>query len=163
MSRHVLVLALLACLGGTSAPSAGPVLLTVEAGGREIGYDRAALEALGTDSFATSTIWTYGVNEFTGPPLATLLADAGITGGSILAIAINDYAISMPVAEIQPDAQGRGPVVAFLLDGAPMSVRDKGPLWLVWPYDADSAFRTDVTFARSVWQLHRIRQLPDGR
>ncbi|WP_330448531.1 hypothetical protein FLP41_15540 [Paracoccus marcusii] len=48
------------------------------------------------------------MHGFTGVPLARILADAGIaTGpgstGEVSATAINDYAISIPLAEIGPD------------------------------------------------------------
>ncbi|OZA14153.1 MAG: hypothetical protein B7Y02_04980, partial [Rhodobacterales bacterium 17-64-5] len=48
------------------------------------------------------------------------------------------------------------PILAYEMDGAPMNVRDKGPIWVIYPYDDDSAWRTGTTYARSVWQLDRI-------
>lgn len=64
------------------------------------------------------------------------------------------------MVEIEADAQGHGLILAYLLDGQPMSVRDKGPLWLVYPYDASPAFRSEVIYSRSIWQLDRISQTP---
>ena len=40
--------------------------------------------------------------------------------------------------------------------GAPMSVRDKGPLWIVYPYDQNTDYQSEVVFSRSIWQLNRI-------
>ncbi|WP_330450609.1 hypothetical protein FLP41_10030 [Paracoccus marcusii] len=40
-------------------------------------------------------------------------------------MAINDYAVQIPVDEVTADY----PIVAFQQDGQAMSVRDKGPLW----------------------------------
>jgi hypothetical protein len=37
-----------------------------------------------------------------------------------------------------------------------MSVREKGPIWMIFPYDSVEAFRTEQTYARSIWQLDRI-------
>jgi len=37
-----------------------------------------------------------------------------------------------------------------------MSAREKGPVWLVYNYDSDPAFRTETVYSRSVWQLDRI-------
>ena len=37
-----------------------------------------------------------------------------------------------------------------------MSVREKGPLWIVYPYDSNIAFQTETIYARSIWQLDRI-------
>jgi hypothetical protein len=35
-------------------------------------------------------------------------------------------------------------------------VRDKGPLWLVYPYDSVSAYQTEVIYARSIWQVKQM-------
>ena len=37
-----------------------------------------------------------------------------------------------------------------------MSIRDKGPLWVVYPYDSSADYRTEVIYSRSIWQLDRI-------
>ena len=54
------------------------------------------------------------------------------------------------------DAVEGGPIVAYRMDGETMSVRDKGPLWIVYPYDSDADYRTEVIYSRSIWQLDRI-------
>ncbi|MCQ0970506.1 molybdopterin-dependent oxidoreductase [Paracoccus sp. TK19116] len=132
-------------------------LLTVEVQDKSRSYDLSSLKALGEAEVETTTIWTEGVHRFTGVPLATLLADAGIgTGagseGAIAATAINDYSISIPLDEIQPEV----PIVAYWMDGEEMSVRDKGPLWIVFPYDSAEQYRTEVIYSQSIWQLDRI-------
>lgn len=136
------------------SPPEGPVLLTVEGGiaaaqGR-VAFDRAMLEALPQESFVTSTIWTEGARRFSGPPLQTVLAAAGAAPGRAVTVAaLNAYRIALGPEFIEPDA----PVIATRIDSAAFGVRDKGPLWLVWPYDADDRFRSEEIFARSVWQL----------
>ena len=75
-----------------------------------------------------------------------------MTEGTLKATAINDYAVEIPVE----DAVEGGPIIAFMRNGAPMSVRDKGPLWIVYPYDSDPAYQTEVIYSRSIWQLDRI-------
>jgi hypothetical protein len=49
-----------------------------------------------------------------------------------------------------------GALVSYLRNGAPMTLRDKGPVWLVYNYDSDPAYRTEVIYANSIWQLDRI-------
>ncbi len=114
--------------------------------------DMALLDSLPRHSFATSTIWTEGVDTYEGVLLSDLLAAVGATGTSLLAKALNDYEITFPVAE----ATAEGPLLAYRTNGKPMSVREKGPIWLIFPYDAVEAFRTEQTYARSIWQLDRI-------
>lgn len=67
-------------------------------------------------------------------------------------MAVNDYAVEIPV-ESWP---GTGPIVAYLNNGAPMSLRDKGPLWIVYPFDNTPDYQTEVVYSRSIWQLDRI-------
>lgn len=59
---------------------------------------------------------------------------------------------TFPVA----DATEQGPMLALAMDGKPMSVREKGPIWLIYPYDDFEAFRTEETYGWSIWQLDRI-------
>lgn len=134
-------------------------VLVVQSHDRVIHYDLAGLEALGAVDVTTTTIWTRGPQHFTGVPLEDVLADAGIEEGTIVVTAINDYAAMIPVDEAGRDEDGLGPIIAYHLDGKPMPVRDKGPLWLVYPYAAKSGFRTELVYSRSVWQLDRIRQI----
>jgi hypothetical protein len=37
-----------------------------------------------------------------------------------------------------------------------MTVREKGPLWIVYPYDKNEKFQTEEIYARSVWSLWKI-------
>jgi len=41
-----------------------------------------------------------------------------------------------------------------------MPVREKGPLWIIYPFDATNAYRTESHYARSIWQLERIDVRP---
>lgn len=52
------------------------------------------------------------------------------------------------------------PIVAVLRDGERFGVRDKGPLWIIFPYDAEPRFRNEQIFAYSIWQLVSIEVLP---
>lgn len=128
------------------------IVLTVTHGGETTELDMAALEAMEIRKFETTTIWTEGLQTFTGVPLAVLLGNLGLTAGAIKATAINDYSVEIPVE----DAVEGGPIIAYRLNGDRMSVRDKGPLWVVYPYDSDQVYQTEVIYSRSIWQLYRI-------
>lgn len=136
----------------------GPLILTITGQITETNAEGAAefdlemLRALPAETIRTTTIWTEGEQEFTGVPLQALLDHVGATGTTLRSVAINDYAVDIPAS----DAAEGGPILAYERNGAPMSVRDKGPLWIVYPYDSDSRFRTEVIYSRSIWQLNRI-------
>lgn len=142
---------------GLAAPT-GEILLTVTGDFPVKNQDDAAvfdaemLKAVGEVSFETTTPWTEGAQTFTGVPLHALLDELQITEGMLKATAINDYAIEIPVT----DAVEGGPILAYLQNGEPMSVREKGPLWVVYPYDLKEEYQTEVTFSRSIWQLVRL-------
>lgn len=117
-----------------------------------IPLDRAALSAFPQTGFTTHTVWTDGPQQFRGVALATLLEHLGISATHLDLQAVNSYHVSLPVAEIGPD----NPIIALTRNGEAMSLRDMGPFWLVYNYDANPAFRTELIYARSIWQLARI-------
>lgn len=139
------------------APS-GEVVLAISgaiavtnADGRAV-FDREMLEGFDSEAFTTTTIWTEGRHTFVGVPLVDLLAAVGAEGSLLRASAINDYTVEIPVG----DAVEGGPIVAYLMDDRPMSVRDKGPLWVVYPFDDVPEYQTETIYSRSIWQLDRI-------
>jgi hypothetical protein len=140
------------------AKPVGEVILTVSGaisntnGEGKAALDLDMLKALPVASFKTKTTWTEGEKTFTGVSLQALLAAVGSSGTLAKAIALNDYGVEIPVS----DAVADGPIVAYLMDNQPMSVRDKGPLWIVYPFDAKPEYRTEATYAKSIWQLARI-------
>ncbi|MFD2172524.1 oxidoreductase [Rhodobacter lacus] len=155
-----IVLTVTGALGTSNAPAEPPPadILPGEsrAGSRVARFDDAMLAALPREDFRTTTIWTSGAVHFSGVPLRALLDRLGVQGGRLRVIALNDYAVEIPVADIET----RAPLLADRRDGQPMTIRDKGPLWIIYPYDADPAYRNEVIYARSVWQVDRIEVLP---
>ncbi|WP_424978621.1 molybdopterin-dependent oxidoreductase [Leisingera sp. S232] len=143
---------------GNLGHPAGEVVLTVtgaptaEDAGGAVRFDLGMLAELRSVEFETSTIWTQGVQSFEGVPLVQLVDHLGITGTTLRATAINDYAVDIPLA----DAVQGGPIIAYKHNGREMSVRDKGPLWIVYPYDSKTEYQSEVVYSRSIWQLDRI-------
>lgn len=133
------------------------VILTIVPLGSDtpIKLDRVGLGGLPRDSFTTSTIWTAGVSEFEGVRISALLDALGVRSGTIKFMAVNDYAIDIPVADLLEN----DPIIAEKVDGEYMSLREKGPLWLVYPYDTAAKFQTSVIYSRSIWQLDRMQVL----
>lgn len=128
----------------------GKIAVTNQDGGAA--FDLDMLKAIGEVTFKTSTPWTEGEQTFTGVPLNALLQTVGVTEGTLTAKAINDYAVEIPVS----DAVADGPILAYLQNGNPMSVREKGPLWVVYPYDLNDDYQAEVIYSRSIWQLSSI-------
>ncbi|SPF80053.1 oxidoreductase [Pseudoprimorskyibacter insulae] len=134
--------------------TAQEVLLTVVDNSKEIRaeFSEADLLAIEQQSFTTSTIWTEGEIEFSGPSVKDILAAAGASDGDLLMTALNDYTVEVPRDAIA----GNIPIVALRKDGEPYGVREKGPLWVVFPYDDSANYRTEAVFSYSIWQLVKI-------
>lgn len=118
-------------------------------------FDLAMLRDLDATTIETTTIWTEGVQTFQGVSLHVLLARLGIDAGTLRATAIDDYTVEIPVSDAVPG----GPIIAYGLNGNTMSIRDKGPLWIVYPYDAKADYRSEVVYSRSIWQLDRLEAI----
>jgi hypothetical protein len=159
--RPLAGLALITCLAVASAsaqeqPQDDTILTVTAAGGDSIELSRADLAAMGSVTITTTTIWTEGDQQFEGLPLDVFLRELELEGSALRAHAINDYVVEIPVE----DAVEGGPIIAYAQNGAPMSVRDNGPLWIVYPYDSRPEYQSEVIYARSIWQLDRIDLLP---
>lgn len=144
--------------GEALAPPQGDVLLSVtgliEHKNHPDGamFDLQMLQALPAQQIETTTIWTEGQQSFTGVTLATFLDAVGAQGAVLRATAVNNYSVEIPVM----DATDDGPIIAYLHNGNTMTVRDKGPLWIVYPYDAKLEYAQELIYARSIWQLTHI-------
>lgn len=156
--------ALALCLVSASAAWAldkptGAVVLTVEGRitetnqGGKAQFDMAMLAALPQHSFTTRTPWYPDPVTFTGPLLRDVVAAVGGSGSGITAVALNDYKTEIPFDDIQRhDA-----IVARLMNNRPMPVREKGPLFIVYPFDSKSELRSELYYNRSAWQLSVLR------
>ncbi|MEY8879697.1 MAG: molybdopterin-dependent oxidoreductase [Leptothrix sp. (in: b-proteobacteria)] len=133
----------------------GRVILTVSGqvsernAGAVAEFDMDMLAALPQQSFTTMTPWYKQPRKFTGPLLRDVLAAVGAKGTVIKAVALNDYKAELPL----DDARQHGVILARLMDDKPMAVRDKGPLFIVYPFDSDEALRSERYYNRSAWQL----------
>lgn len=115
-------------------------------------FDMDMLAALPQRQLVTRTPWHQGAQTFTGPLLRDVLAEAGASGSTLVAVALNSYRCEIPVE----DAMQFDVVVARLHNGEPMRVRDKGPLFIVYPFDSDVRLRSERYYARSAWQLRSL-------
>ena len=165
MNRRCALQALAAASGVLARPAAalekphGPVVLTVGGklrspnDGAKAHFDMAMLERLPQASFSTRTPWYSQPRKFTGPLLRDVLAAVGAgSATTVRAIALNDYWVELPIE----DAARYDLIVARLLDDKPMAVRDKGPLFMVYPFDALPELRNPVFYSRSAWQLRTL-------
>ncbi len=135
-----------------------PVILTVTGKithrnrGESAVFDAAMIDKLPTHEFRTWTPWFKEPVTFRGPLLQTLLDAVGAQGQSLNMVALNDYAVNVPVS----DARKFGPLLATHINGKVLGVRDKGPLFLIYPFDGKPETRADQYYGRSIWQITRV-------
>ncbi|MBC7940764.1 MAG: hypothetical protein H7Z19_13545, partial [Chitinophagaceae bacterium] len=84
--------------------------------------------------------------------LLSAVGAKGAPGTRLRLTALNDYRVELP----WDDTTRYDVIVARLLDDKPMAVRDKGPLFVIYPFDAQPELRSAVYYSRSAWQLRTI-------
>jgi hypothetical protein len=107
------------------------------------------LKALPQKTIHTSTHWTEGLIEFEGPLLRDVIALAKGTGRSIKAIASNEYLIEIPFA----DFETYNVILALEQDGKALTMRTKGPIWIIYPWSDHKVLDDGKYYSRSIWQL----------
>jgi hypothetical protein len=118
----------------------------------EAEFDRAMLEELGLARLRTWTPWTEGEPEFQGVLARQLMVAVGATGTEVRAFALNDFESTIPLADFD-----LYPVLlATRIDGKQLQVRDKGPIWIVYPWSDYPELDDLPTRRKSVWQLRSL-------
>ena len=140
------------------ARPSGPVVLTVTGaiartnGPAGADFDQAMLEALGVEHIATTTNWTDGKAVFDGVPVARVLQAVGATGTSVVATALDEYSIEIPIELFTRYHV----LLAMRMNGRDLPPNDKGPLWIVYPRDDHPELRDPTNNAYWVWQLRTL-------
>lgn len=88
---------------------------------------------------------------FSGPSLAAILEAAGATGETAMLVAMDGYAIEVPLA----DLVARGAVVALARDGRAFGIGDYGPTQIVFPR-AERAELAGMNDDWWIWQVFNI-------
>ena len=60
--------------------------------------------------------------------------------------------ISIPMSDVSKFKV----IVARQIDDKPIPVREKGPLFVVYPFDSAAELRTSTYYERSIWQLKAL-------
>ncbi|MCF3098558.1 molybdopterin-binding protein [Aeromonas australiensis] len=161
MKSCIYIAPLLAALCGTAqaAPSPENALLKVEGAisspthQAQALWDSAMLDQLPVHEIKTHTPWYDDAKTFSGPLLKDVLAKVGATGKQLTITALNDYSVQVPVS----DAEQYQVILARTINGKPLSVRDKGPLFLIYPFDQYPELQNKLYYGRAIWQISTIK------
>ncbi|TKV09339.1 oxidoreductase [Citrobacter sp. wls619] len=144
---------------GELSKPVGKVLLTVSGNientnedGKAV-FDIASLEKLGSVSFQTTSPWYNGRTTFTGISLQKLMDYVGANGSVVKVTALNDYTNVIPLS----DFKKYNVILALKINGEYMRIRDKGPLFIVYPYDSIPELNNQIFYSRSAWQVSSMK------
>lgn len=115
-------------------------------------FDRGMLESIGLETVETTTPWYNGPVKFEGVPLDKLMKQVEASGQRVSAVALNDYASDIPIEDFAKYKV----ILALKRNGEYMPVRDKGPLFIIYPYDSNPELKNQTYYTRSVWQVARL-------
>lgn len=118
-----------------------------------VDYTTEDLLSMETVTVTTSNDFVDSETMFVGPLLRDLFSTEALTSESAIKLtALNDYSTVIPGAEVLD----YDVIVAVLADGKPMSIRDKGPYWIIYPMTQNPELRDPKYNDRLIWQLSHI-------
>lgn len=128
-------------------------ILTVTTAEASESFTLEELLAMPQTTIVTKNDYVDEAAAFQGPSLRSILEEMDIAGDATLKVgALNDYSAILPAV----DAFDYEVILAVLRDGETMSVREKGPIWVIYPMDSYLELQDDVYNDRLVWQLKSI-------
>lgn len=115
-------------------------------------FDQKMLTKLPQKTITTRTPWSEGKHTYTGFSPIDFFELIGIQGDDLSITALNDYTVEVPVG----DFTYVGAIFATHMDGVPMTIRNKGPIMVIYPFDDQSNLKIETYFSRSIWQVTTI-------
>jgi hypothetical protein len=133
-------------VGGGTDPAAGSTV-----GERPIEFTLEHLDTLPQSELETITPWTDGRVRFSGVLARDLLAALAVEGERILAGALNGYRAEIPISDLSE----HDVLLATRMNGAEMRIRDKGPIWVIYPASG-GRLQSPRQRSKMVWQLRTL-------
>ncbi len=128
-------------------------ILTVTTSEKSATYTLEDLLSMPQTTVVTKNDYVDDATAFQGPSLRSILTEMDLDrNANLKMVALNDFVSEVPAK----DAFTYDVILAVLRDGEVMSVRDKGPIWVIYPMDEHPELQDDVFNSRLVWQLKSI-------
>ncbi|MCG9694678.1 hypothetical protein L1D55_23645 [Vibrio sp. Isolate22] len=121
--------------------------------GQKHELSREQLLMLPQSEISTTLPWSEGKSVYSGVTLQAVLETMDLSVSPIVTfIALNDYKVSIP----KEDFYDHQPIIAIKQDGEFMSVRDKGPYWLIYPLSSSPELDNTDIHSKMIWQIRDI-------
>ena len=134
---------------------ADPILVVSNSatGSAELTLNREDLQALPQTRITTKTDFTDGRPTFAGPRVLEVLSLIDLGDATVARmVAANDYAVEIDLQDIRL----YDPIFAIEMNDNALSLRDKGPIWLMYPIDSYPELQVADFNAKLIWQLVRV-------
>jgi hypothetical protein len=144
-------------LTGASLAAGQPAALYTVTGditaGPAVAIDQAAAQSIGETEIKT-TVFVLGDQEHTvkGVLIRDLMRKLGSKSKVAKIAALDGYTMEIPTS----DFMTYDVVLATEIDGKALSVRDKGPAWVIYPASQHPELKDTVYEARMVWQVKSV-------
>ena len=141
-------------MSSVSAMAIGAPALEIRSGGQKLVLEREELEAFPQTTVITRSPYFDGEVAFSGPTLKRIIENFGLSGETQITFrALNDYQVSGNLEEVL----GLDAIIATRINSNLMSIRERGPFWIILPL-SDRPELDDENYHRfMVWQLNAIR------
>lgn len=117
-----------------------------------IEMDEAMVQELDKSTIRTNNHVIKEVIEYSGPTLISLLDYVGATGTQIKVTAWDEYVATIPITDIK----NYQVLLATHESGQRMTIDDKGPFFIVFPFSDYPELKSDYYYSLSVWQIKEI-------
>ncbi|TFH91594.1 hypothetical protein ELS82_10880 [Vibrio ouci] len=114
--------------------------------------DEAMVQGLDKGTIRTNNHVIEQVTEYSGPTLISLLDYVGATGTQVKVTAWDEYVATIPIADIKTYQV----LLATHESGKRMTIDDKGPFFIVFPFSDHPELKNDYYYSLSVWQIKDI-------
>lgn len=156
ISPHFQLALVLILMAISTFAQSSPVLSLESPTGQKIDLSLKELESLPQTTFTTSTPWTKGIHTYQGPRLNLITDKLKPSINGIRIYAINGYSYDISIRDLQKYPF----ILALRQDEKALSLRNKGPFWLLVPFDQNPKLLSHEKLRNQlVWQINKIKAL----
>ncbi|EFO29109.1 oxidoreductase molybdopterin binding subunit [Roseibium sp. TrichSKD4] len=140
----------------TPAKASEPLFTLTPNSGTSVGVTDSDLTEIGSTEIKTHLVGeSEDIATVRGVLFSKLLDHFNVSADRMLVTGLDGYSAEIPVEELQ-----NYPVlIAIEINGDRLSVRSKGPSWVVYPFTDYPEIHDQLREARSVWQIADISVL----
>ncbi|MCC8256582.1 putative pterin-binding protein [Vibrio campbellii] len=134
-------------------PSTKAELNVYDSEGKKYVLSTLELLELPQTTITTKIPWNPEASEYSGITMNTLLKFLDISiNKQVTFVALNDYKISIP----KEDFLEYQPIIAIKENRKLMSIRKKGPYWLIYPLSTHPEINNTDFHAKMIWQIKDV-------